>query len=218
MRKAGIICSENRVAMLMRLNGLVAVQRRPFKVTTDSKHNFPIASNLLNRNFISPKPNRIWVGDITYIWTSEGWLYLAFVLDLYCRGVVGLAMSERRTDDLTQNALKQAILRRAPPEGLIYHSDRGSQYASGDYRALIEKYDMFASMSRKGDCWDNAPVERFFGSLKTERLESYRFATRKEAQIEILDYITYYNFVRLHSTLGYQSPMQYEKEQLQKVA
>lgn len=211
LRKNNIACSENRIARLMRMNRLVAVQRRKFKATTNSRHNWPIAPNLLSRNFITTGPNRIWVTDITYIWTLEGWLYLAFVLDLYCRGVVGLAMLDRITDNLTQSALKQATLRRNPPEGLIHHSDRGSQYASGDYQTLLQKHEMIPSMSRKGDCWDNAVAESFLHTLKVELVNRYRFKTREEAKREIFEYIEmYYNRKRTHSTLGYLSPFEFE--------
>lgn len=216
LRKQGIFCSENRIARLMRINELVAVQRRKFKVTTDSNHDWPIWPNLLKRNFISVGPDRIWVTDITYIWTLQGWLYLAFVLDLYSRGVVGLAMSERISDELTQNALTQALLRREPPKGLIHHSDRGSQYASGDYQALIEKHKIIPSMSRKGDCWDNAVAESFLHTLKVELVNRYRFRTHEETRQAIFEYIEmYYNRKRTHSTLGYLSPFEFEKRSLQ---
>jgi len=210
--KENIPCSENRIARLMSQTGLVAIQRRKFKATTDSKHNWPIAPNLLERHFSVDEPNRIWVTDITYIWTWEGWLYLSFVLDLFSRGVVGLAMSNRITDDLTQSALNQAIGRRNPSAGLIHHSDRGSQYASGDYQALLKKYDIIPSMSRKGDCWDNAVAESFLHTLKVEKVHRYRFKTRDEAKREIFKYIEmYYNRKRTHSSLGYLSPFEFEK-------
>jgi len=216
LRKEDITCSENRVARLMRQEGLIAVQRRKFRVTTDSKHGFPVAPNLLNRNFVTYGPNRIWVTDITYIWTLEGWLYLAFVLDLHSRGVVGLALSERITDDLAQNALKQALLRRNPPKGVMHHSDRGSQYASSDYQALLRKYGMTPSMSRKGNCWDNAVAESFLHTLKVELVNRYRFRTREEAKREIFEYIEmYYNRKRTHSALAYMSPFDFEKRSLQ---
>ena len=212
LREKNIVCSENRVARLMRLNGLVAVQRRKFKTTTDSKHNWPVAPNILERNFTVREPNKIWVTDITYVWTWEGWLYLSFVLDLYSRGVVGLAMSERITDDLTQSALKQALGRRSPAAGLIHHSDRGSQYASGDYQALLKKYEITPSMSRKGDCWDNAVAESFLHTLKVELVHRYRFKMRDEAKQIIFEYVeAYYNRKRTHSSLGYLSPFDYEK-------
>ena len=212
LKETKIPCSENRVARLMREEGLVAIQRRKFKATTNSKHNWPIAPNLLERNFSVGEPNRIWVTDITYIWTWEGWLYLSIVLDLYSRGIVGLAMSDRITDDLTQNALNQAIGRRNPSAGLIHHSDRGSQYASGDYQVLLKKNEIIPSMSRKGDCWDNAVAESFFHTLKVEKINRLRFKTRDEAKCEIFKYIEmYYNRKRMHSSLGYKSPFDYEK-------
>ena len=196
----------------MRINGLVGVQKRKYRVTTNSKHNWPIAPNLLERDFTTDAPNKIWVTDITYVWTWEGWMYLAFVLDLYSRGVVGLAMSERMTDELTQSALKQAIGRRNPPAGLIHHSDRGSQYASGEYQKLLKKHEIIPSMSRKGDCWDNAVAESFLHTLKVERVNRCRFKTREEAKQTIFQYIeTFYNRKRTHSSLGYMSPFDYEK-------
>lgn len=208
----GIGCSENRVARLMREVGLVAVQKRKFKATTNSKHNWPVAPNLLERHFSVDEPNKIWVTDITYIWTWEGWLYLSFVLDLYSRGVVGLAMSNRITDELTQSALKQALGRRNPQSGLIHHSDRGSQYASGNYQALLKQHGITPSMSRKGDCWDNAVAESFLHTLKVEKVNRYRFKTRDEAKSKIFEYIEmYYNRRRTHSSLGYLSPFDYEK-------
>ena len=212
LKEANIPCSENRVARLMCKEKLVAIQRRKFKATTNSKHNWPIAPNLLERNFSASEPNKIWVTDITYVWTWEGWLYLSIVLDLYSRGIVGLAMSNRITDDLTQNALNQAVGRRNPQAGLIHHSDRGSQYASGDYQALLKKNEIIPSMSRKGDCWDNAVAESFFHTLKVEKINRFRFKTRDEAKREIFKYIeTYYNRKRMHSSLGYKSPFDYEK-------
>lgn len=212
LKEANMSCSENRVARLMREERLVAVQRRKFKATTNSKHNWPIAPNLLERNFNVDAPNKIWVTDITYVWTWEGWLYLSIVLDLYSRGIVGLAMSNRITDDLTQSALNQAVGRRNPDAGLIHHSDRGSQYASGDYQTLLKKNEITPSMSRKGDCWDNAVAESFFHTLKVEKINRYRFKTRDEAKREIFKYIEmYYNRERMHSSLGYKSPFDYEK-------
>ncbi len=212
LKKRNIPCSENRVARLMREAGLVAIQRRKFKATTNSKHNWPVAPNLLERHFSVDEPNKIWVTDITYIWTWEGWLYLSFVLDLYSRGVAGLAMSERINDDLTQSALNQAIGRRDPQAGLIHHSDRGSQYASGDYQALLKEHGITPSMSRKGDCWDNAVAESFIHTLKVEKINRYRFKTRNEAKNKIFEYVEmYYNRKRTHSSLGYLSPFDYEK-------
>ena len=207
-----------KVRSLMRQLGLKARQPRRYKVTTDSRHSFPIAPNILNRQFDVAEPNRVWTADLTYVWTLEGWLYLAVVLDLCSRQIVGWAMDKRMKKQLVIDALSMAFWRRKPPAGLLHHSDRGSQYACNDYQKLLRTWHMVPSMSRKADCWDNAPTERFFRSLKSERLDYCRFATRAAAKIEILDYITYYNAIRLHSTLGYRSPMDYEKEQLLKVA
>ena len=203
---------------LMRDLGLKAKAPRRYKVTTNSRHGFQVAPNVLNRQFDVAAPNKAWTTDISYVWTLEGWLYLAIVMDLYSRQIVGWAMDKRMKTQLTLDALAMAYWRRKPPQGLVHHSDRGSQYACSDYRKRLNQYGMTASMSRKGNCWDNAPAERFFGSLKTEWLRSCRFTTRKAARLEILDYISYYNALRLHSALGYVSPMDYEKEQLKKVA
>lgn len=207
-----------KVRRLMRELGLKAKCPRRYKVTTDSRHSFPIAANLLNRNFNVSEPNTVWTSDITYVWTLEGWSYLAVVMDLYSRQIVGWAIDKRMKKQLTLDALAMAYWRRKPSRGLLHHSDRGSQYACNEYQKRLRHYGMLPSMSRKGDCWDNAPIERFFRSLKSERLASYRFATRHSAETEILDYITYYNSLRLHSTLGYKSPMTYEKELFRKVA
>jgi len=207
-----------KVRRIMRQMGLKARIPRRFKLTTDSRHSFPVAPNVLNRNFDVNAPNKVWTADITYVWTFEGWLYLAIIMDLYSRQIVGWAMHKRMHRQLVLDALAMAYWQRKPSKGLLHHSDRGSQYACHDYRNRLKSYDMEASMSRKGNCWDNAPTERFFRSLKSERLTAYRFITRKEAKLEILDYITFYNSIRLHSTLGYISPMAYEKEQYLKVA
>lgn len=215
MRKRSILCSENRVARLMRLDNLIAIHRRKFKLTTDSNHRYPIAPNILQRDFTIERPNRVWVGDITYIWTYEGWLYLAFLLDLCSRAVIGSAMKDRITDELTQEALRQALLRRDPPAGIIHHSDRGVQYASGEYQTLIEKYNIIPSMSRKGDCWDNAVAESFLHTLKVEMVNRQRFKTKEEAKKAVFEYIEmYYNTKRTHSTLGYLSPFEFEKKLL----
>lgn len=214
--KEQISCSLNRVSSLMRNNGIVAIHKRKFKVTTHSKHNKPVWPNILNRNFRVEKPNAVWVTDITYIWTEEGWLYLAVMLDLYSRSVVGLAMDKTIADSLTLQALKQAIARRNPPEGLICHSDRGSQYAGNNFKALLSQHGIIGSMSKKGDCWDNAVAESFFHTLKVELASRYRFKTREEAKMRIFEYVEmYYNTKRAHSTLGYLSPFDYEKCSLQ---
>lgn len=202
---------------LMREQGLKAKAPRRFKVTTDSCHSFHVAPNVLNRQFDVQSPNTVWTADISYVWTLEGWLYLAVIMDLYSRQIVGWAMEKHMRTRLPLDALAMAYWRRKPTEGLLHHSDRGSQYACPEYRRRLNLYGMTASMSRKGDCWDNSPTERFFRSLKSEWLRPCRFATRKAAKLEVLDYISFYNAIRLHSTLGYVSPMNYEKEQLNDV-
>lgn len=195
----------------MHCNGIAAIQRRKFRVTTNSKHNYPVWPNILNRRFTVNKPNAIWVSDITYIWTREGWLYLATMLDLYSRGIVGLAMDKTITGTLTQQALKQAILRRNPPKGLICRSDRGTQYAANDFKALLAQHEFIGSMSKKGDCWDNAVAESFFHTLKVELVHRYIFKTREQAKRKIFEYIEmYYNRRRTHSALGYLSPFEFE--------
>jgi len=203
---------------LMRELGLKAQAPRRFKVTTDSRHSFHVAPNVLNRQFDVQSRNTVWTADISYVWTLEGWLYLAVVMDLYSRQVVGWAMDEHMRTQLPLDALAMAYWHRKPAQGLLHHSDRGSQYACPEYRRHLNQYGMTASMSRKGDCWDNSPTERFFRSLKSEWLRPCRFATRKAAKLEVLDYIGFYNAMRLHSTLGYLSPINYEKEQLNNAA
>jgi putative transposase len=198
---------------LMRELGLKAKISKRYKVTTNSRHLYPIAPNILNRNFDVNNPNKVWTADITYVWTLEGWFYLAVVMDLFSRQIVGWSMDKRMKKQITLDALAMACWRRKPLPGLLHHSDRGSQYACTEYRQRIEQYGIVASMSRKGNCWDNAPTERFFRSLKSERLSDYSFTTRNSAAFEILDYISYYNSIRLHSKIGYKSPLAYEKEQ-----
>ena len=172
----------------------------------------------MDRQFEVDSPNKVWTTDITYVWTLEGWLYLAVVIDLFSRQVVGWAIDKRMKRQLTLDALSMAYWRRKPSPGLLHHSDLGSQYACHDYRERLNQYGMVASMSRKGNCWDNAPTERFFRSLKSERLSDYRFVTRRSAEMQLLDYISYYNSSRLHSTLGYKTPFAYEKEHCHKAA
>jgi putative transposase len=207
----GEICCENTVARYMRENDIVAKTKRKFKQTTDSNHSLPVAKNLLDRDFDQLEPNRVWVSDITYIPTREGWLYLAMVLDLFGRKVVGWSMSHRIDRHLVMDALTMAVKNRRPPPNLIHHSDRGSQYASNDFQKLLDDHDMICSMSRKGNCWDNAVAESFFHSLKTELVHHEDFATREEARLAIFEYIeVFYNRIRRHSSLGYLSPADYE--------
>ena len=208
-----ILCSENRVAKVMRVARIIAIQKRRFRVTTNSKHDYPVWPNVLERNFMVLKPNAVWVSDITYIWTLEGWLYLAAVLDLYSRRVVGLAMDKTIADTLVTQAMMQAILRRSPGKGLICHSDRGSQYAGHNFKEILSRHEFVGSMSRKGDCWDNAVAESFFHTLKVELIHRHRFQTRDEAKRKIFEYVeVYYNRKRAHSTLGFLSPFEYERQ------
>lgn len=200
-----------RVARLMRENDIRARRKRKFKVTTDSKHSHPVAPNLLQRDFEATAPNQKWVADITFIPTREGWLYLAAILDLYSRTVVGWSMASRMTRRLVLDALEMAVGRRRPGPGLLHHSDRGSQYACGDYQKALQAYGMICSMSRKGDCWDNAPMESFFHTLKTELVHHRDYRTRGEAKADIFDYIeVFYNRNRRHSALGFCTPEEYE--------
>ena len=202
-----------------KLAGVTAKQKKKFKATTDSKHNLPVAPNLLNRQFEVKEPDQVYVSDITYIWTSEGWLYLAVILDLFSRQIVGWSLNNRMTRKLIMDALRMAIWRRRPAPGLIFHSDRGSQYCSKDFQEMLKTHKMKSSMSRKGDCWDNAVAESFFGSLKTERVFFTNYKTREEARRDIVDYIEmFYNSKRRHSYLGYLSPKVFEEMWLLKKA
>jgi transposase InsO family protein len=210
LRAEGIRLGDRRVRRLMRVGGLVARGRRRYRVTTDSTHDAPIARNLLARAFAVARPNRVWAGDITALWTTEGWLYLAVLLDLASRRVVGWAAQATMGTDLPLAALRQALERRRIRRGLLHHSDRGVQYASGPYQALLRRHGMRCSMSRKGNCWDNSVVESFFRTLKTE-LHPRSWSTRAEARTAIADYIErFYNGQRLHSTLNYRSPAAFE--------
>jgi transposase InsO family protein len=211
--KDGVPCSRGRVARLMRSHGIRAIQKKKFVVTTDSKHDLPVAENVLDRQFDVDTLNTVWTADITYIPTGEGWLYLSAVMDLCSKGIAGWSMDERMKTDLVQGALTMAYGRRNPGVGLLHHSDRGSQYASEDYQNLLKKYGMQASMSRKGNCWDNAPMESFFHTLKTELTHHKKYQTREEARRDIFEYIeVFYNRQRLHSSLGYKSPAEFESE------
>ena len=207
----GVRVGKERIQRLMKLHGIKARGKRKYVVTTDSKHNLPIAPNLLNRDFQPAQPNAVWTSDITYIQTDEGWLYLAAVIDLYSRQVVGWSMQPHMQTSLVTDALRMAWFRRRPEPGLIFHSDRGSQYCSHAFQQTLSEYGMQSSMSRKGNCWDNAPTESLWGSLKVGRLYGIRFETRRQAMDEVIDWLTFYNHRRLHSTLGYISPMQFEK-------
>ena len=209
----GIATGLNRIKRLRRLHGIRCTHKKKFKVTTDSKHSLPIADNVLNRQFAQTAPNQAWVADITYIPTDEGWLYLAAVKDLYTCEIVGWAMDKQMTKQLAIDALRAAYWRKKPPPGLLHHSDRGSQYCSGTYRALQVSYKMKTSMSRKGDCWDNAPMESFFGTLKTECLHHYKFKTRDQAKQVVFDYIeVFYNRIRRHATIQNQVPADYAQQ------
>jgi transposase InsO family protein len=211
LRASGASCCVNTVARIMRENGLAAKVKRRFKVTTDSGHDLPVAPNHLDRCFGRSRPNEAWVSDITFIATAEGWLYLAAEMDLYSRKIVGWAMSDRLDTALVARALTMALDQRRPGAGLIHHSDRGCQYASGWFRRLLLDHGLVCSMSRKGNAYDNAPMESFFGTLKRELIHRASYATRPQARTAVFEYIeVFYNRQRLHSTLGYQSPADFE--------
>ena len=207
----GVKISRRRVRKLMKEQNLNCKTKRKFKITTDSKHSNPIAPNILDRKFEVAEPNKVYVGDITYIWTAEGWLYLAVVLDLFSRLVVGWSMSERMKASLVNDALTAALWKRKPKKGLVWHTDRGSQYASDSHRDLINSHGIIQSMSRKGNCWDNSVAESFFKTLKTELVYQCEFKTRAEARQMIFEYVeVFYNRERLHSSNSYMSPVEYE--------
>ena len=209
LRGRGRRHGRKRIARLMREMGLSARRRRRFKRTTDSTHALPVAANLLERRFSAAAPDRIWLADITYIWTEEGWLYLAVVPDLFTRRVVGWGMADHLGQELALLALDMAIMRCRPAVGLVHHSDRGVQYAAHAYRRCLTQNGMLASMSRKGDCWDNAPMESFFATLKRELVERNRYQTRADARADVFAYVEgYYNRRRLHSAIGYKTPEQ----------
>jgi transposase InsO family protein len=211
LRQRGQGVGRHRVARLMRGAGIRAKTVKKWRATTDSNHKLPVAANTLERQFTVTAPNRVWAGDITYVWTAEGWLYLAVVLDLYSRAVIGWAMGPRLTADVAAQALTMALWRRKPARGLLHHSDRGVQYAARDYQRLLAGAGISCSMSRKGNCWDNACVESFFGTLKKELIHDRRYATREEAKQDVFEYIeVFYNRQRRHTTLGYRSPAEFE--------
>lgn len=211
LRGKGVRVGKKRIERLMREDGIKARQKRRFRHTTDSNHTHPIAPNVLGRQFTVTVPNKVWVTDVTYIATDEGWLYLAAILDLFSRRVVGWATSATNDRALALDALELALRARRPAAGLLHHSDRGSPYASEDYREALRKRGLVASMSRSGDCWDNAVAESFFATLKTELVDHERYPTRAAAMASIGDYVErFYNPARLHSHLGYKSPIEFE--------
>jgi transposase InsO family protein len=214
LRRRGVRAGHNRVARLMCLNGLGARRRKRYRSTTDSAHDLPVAENLLNRRFEVSAANKVWVSDLTYIPTAEGWLYLCTVMDLHSRKIVGWSMYSRMTSDLVVQALMMAVIGRRPPKGLIFHSDRGSQYCSHVFRKWTQWYGIRQSMSRKGDCWNNATAESFFKTLKAELYGHRAFRSRQEARTVVFEYIeVFYNRVRLHSKLEYCSPpVEYERQ------
>ncbi len=213
LKELGLEVGHRRVGRLMRLNGISVVRTRKHKVTTDSNHKFNIAPNLLNRNFEADRPNQKWVVDISYIWTREGWLYLAVVLDLHSRRVIGWAVSNRMKRDLAIRALNMAIALRRPPKGCIHHSDRGSQYCSHDYQKVLRQHGFKVSMSGKGNCYDNAAMETFFKTIKAELIWRHSWHTRRAAELAIFEYINgFYNARRKHSALGWKSPLAFERQ------
>ncbi len=221
LRRRGVRVGKERVRLLMQQHGIQARGQRRFRVTTtNSNHKLPIAPNLLDRNFTADKPNTTWTGDVTYIATEAGWLYLAVVIDLFSRRIVGWSMKTMIDRSLVIDALEMACLQRRPQAGVaIFHSDRGSQYASDDFREVMKMYGLTASMSRKANCWDNAVTETLFGSLKVERLHGEKFMTVRAAKDAVMNWIVWYNQKRMHSTIGYQSPVEFEQAwQLQREA
>jgi putative transposase len=213
LQSKGYRVGRHAARTLMRKAGIECKQRRRYRVTTDSRHRLPVAENVLNREFAVAKPNQAWVTDITYLWTFEGWLYVAAVVDLFSRRVVGWSANSHMRESLVSDALQMALCRRRPEPGLLHHSDRGIQYASHHYQEMLKDAGMTVSMSRKGNCWDNSVMERFWGSLKSERTDGITYTTREEAKADIINYIEiFYNSKRLHSTLGYLSPMQFENQ------
>lgn len=215
LRDQGLVCSRKRVARLMREAGLTSCRKRRRVVTTSRDVTHPVAPNVLDRDFTATEPNQKWAGDITYIPTAQGWLYLAVILDLYSRLVVGWSMSAHCDEALVANAFHMAVGRRRPQAGLLHHSDRGCQYTSRVYRQLLEQSGVIVSMSRKGNCWDNAVVESFFGSLKDECVQATTYPSHEQARLSLFEYLErYYNRKRRHSSLGYVSPLVYEQKAL----
>jgi putative transposase len=216
LRAGGETCSRKRVSKIMKKSGIAAKMKRRFKVTTRANPEATVAPNILQQNFSAEMPNQRWVADFTYVSTHEGWLYVATVLDLFSRRIVGLAMNERMTDDLVIAALEQALIHREYPTGIVHHSDRGSQYTSKDFRELLKKHGIIPSMSGTGNCYDNAAMESFYHTLKTEHIYFENYSTREQAKQSIFEYVeVFYNRQRRHSTLGYLSPVAYENQSQQ---
>ena len=212
LKKQGIQVGRHKVRRLMQALKLAVRYPKRKQVTTDSRHSESVSPNTLDRQFKVSQPNQVWATDITYVWTLQGWLYVAVVIDLFSRQVVGWAMANHMRTSLCVSALQMAFWRRKPAQGLLHHSDRGSQYASREYREHLAIMGMAQSMSRKGNCWDNSPTERFFRSLKYEQLHYEKLRTLEEAKLSVIDYLAFYNGKRIHSTLGYQSPLQFERD------
>lgn len=210
LRRLGKLVNHKRVERMMKKEGIRSKLAKKFKATTNSKHDLPVAPNLLNRDFIAPRPNQKMVSDITYLWTDEGWLYIAGIMDLCGQKIVGLSMGNRMTKHLVINALQGAYLRAGRPSGVLLHSDRGSQYCSHKYQKLLKKYGFICSMSRKGNCWDNSPMESFWGKMKYEWLYEQHFRTRDEARAAVFEYVEiFYNRQRLHESNAYLTPEEY---------
>jgi transposase InsO family protein len=218
LQTQGIQVGRYKVRRLMQELSLVARCPKRFKMTTDSRHDDTISPNTLERQFTVSQPNQVWTTDMTYVWTLQGWLYVAVIIDLFSRQVVGWAMDNHMRTSLCVNALQMAYWRRKPAKGLLHHSDRGSQYASKEYREHLAVMGMEQSMSRKGNCWDNSPTERFFRSLKYEQLHYEKLRTVDEAKLSVIDYLAFYNGKRIHSTLGYKSPLAFERDFLRQSA
>lgn len=211
LRARGILCGKNRIARLMHTHGIVAKTKRRFKVTTQSHHTLPVAENLVRQEFVASASNRLWTSDITYLWTTEGWVYLAVVLDVFSRMIVGWALSARLTSSLVVDALQQAVDHRRPGTGLVFHSDRGSQYASHEVQTKLQHYGFSPSMGSTGSCYDNAITESFFHTLKTEHVYHTQLKTRDDARVQLFDYIEiFYNRQRRHSSINYLSPVAFE--------
>jgi transposase InsO family protein len=213
LKEVGVVVGHRRVGRIMRENSICVERSKKYKVTTDSNHKFNIAPNLLDRDFNAEKSNQKWAGDISYVWTREGWLYLAVILDLHSRRVIGWAVSNRMKRDLAIRALEMAINLRKPPKGCIHHTDRGSQYCSHDYQKILRRHGFKVSMSGKGNCFDNAPVETFFKTIKAELIWRQSWTTRRTAELAIFNYINgFYNARRKHSALGWKSPLAFERK------